>query len=340
MTDDLLNYQPKPNLNKEPNKMDKDITLDKERSAASPGGGKISTIFLIVLGLHILVIIGISAYHLVKGGSKTPDVAKTSEEVQAALPDAATVASTETPASIEGSIPSNAAQAGTPVVPDVKIHPGAAVGPNDPVWGITANGNTPVTTEGTTSTTVASVPPVQPPIAAVQPPVASGKGGEYTVAKGDTLSKIARKTGVSVSAIKQANSLSNDFLKIGQKLNLPEGAKTVASAPAAVKSTAPAASVATAPAAGYGTYEVAKGDTLAKIARTYGTTPDKIAKMNAISDPKKLKIGMKLKVPGQSPATTATAEPTPDTAAKNPVTTAPSTSVKTDLVMLREGEKQ
>ncbi|WP_161784940.1 LysM peptidoglycan-binding domain-containing M23 family metallopeptidase [Hoeflea sp. BAL378] len=50
----------------------------------------------------------------------------------------------------------------------------------------------------------------------------------YTVASGDTLSKIARKHGVSVDALKQANSLTTANIRIGQSLVIPAaGAETV-----------------------------------------------------------------------------------------------------------------
>lgn len=51
-------------------------------------------------------------------------------------------------------------------------------------------------------------------------PQASG-GGAYTVQGGDTLSKIARLHGVSVDAIKSANSLSGPNIRIGQSLAIP-----------------------------------------------------------------------------------------------------------------------
>jgi len=44
-------------------------------------------------------------------------------------------------------------------------------------------------------------------------------------------------------------------------------------------------------------YKVKAGDTFYKIAKIYKTTPDVVMKTNGISDPRKLKIGMELKVP-------------------------------------------
>jgi len=53
--------------------------------------------------------------------------------------------------------------------------------------------------------------------------VASSKSGSYTVASGDTLSKIAKKNGVSVVALKKANGLNDGLLKVGQALKIPAG---------------------------------------------------------------------------------------------------------------------
>ncbi|WP_366936251.1 peptidoglycan DD-metalloendopeptidase family protein [uncultured Nitratireductor sp.] len=48
-------------------------------------------------------------------------------------------------------------------------------------------------------------------------------GGSYTVASGDTLYGIARKTGASVANIKAANGLSDGYLQVGQTLTIPSG---------------------------------------------------------------------------------------------------------------------
>lgn len=49
----------------------------------------------------------------------------------------------------------------------------------------------------------------------------AGEGGAYTVASGDTLYGISRKTGVSADRIKAANGLDDGYLQIGQKLEIP-----------------------------------------------------------------------------------------------------------------------
>ncbi|MBL8584301.1 MAG: peptidoglycan DD-metalloendopeptidase family protein [Rhizobiaceae bacterium] len=52
----------------------------------------------------------------------------------------------------------------------------------------------------------------------------AASAGSYTVESGDTLSKIAKKTGVSVSALKEANGLKDGNIRIGQSLKLAPGA--------------------------------------------------------------------------------------------------------------------
>ncbi|MDI6025853.1 peptidoglycan DD-metalloendopeptidase family protein [Corticibacterium sp. UT-5YL-CI-8] len=95
--------------------------------------------------------------------------------------------------------------------------------------------------------------PAPAPLAAPKPATAS-TGGSYTIAQGDTLSRISAKTGVSVAALKQANNLQDAPLKIGQTLTVPAAgaAPTVAAAPKVDKmqtaATVPAKPDAAAPA--------------------------------------------------------------------------------------------
>ena len=48
----------------------------------------------------------------------------------------------------------------------------------------------------------------------------SGSGHYYTVRKGDTLSSIARRHGISVQTLKKRNGLKNDRIRVGQKLKV------------------------------------------------------------------------------------------------------------------------
>ena len=50
----------------------------------------------------------------------------------------------------------------------------------------------------------------------------TGKFKEYTVVSGDSLYLIAQAFGTTIPKIKEANSLKNDNLRIGQKLMIPQ----------------------------------------------------------------------------------------------------------------------
>jgi LysM repeat protein len=64
--------------------------------------------------------------------------------------------------------------------------------------------------------------PTSAPQATVQPAAA----GEYTVERGDSLSKIADKLGVSLDTLLQTNDLNrSSILQVGQKLKIPPGVK-------------------------------------------------------------------------------------------------------------------
>lgn len=57
-----------------------------------------------------------------------------------------------------------------------------------------------------------------------------GSDGAYTVKPGDSLNKIAKANGVSVAALKQANGLTAESIRIGQKLKMPGAAKAATDA--------------------------------------------------------------------------------------------------------------
>lgn len=62
-----------------------------------------------------------------------------------------------------------------------------------------------------------------PPAAAATGTNGKGSAGTYKVQEGDTLTKIARKTGVSAADLKAANSMSDGTVRIGQTLQVPAG---------------------------------------------------------------------------------------------------------------------
>lgn len=140
------------------------------------------------------------------------------------------------------------------------------------------------------------------------PQSATKAGSSYTVRSGDTLSVIARRHGVSIATLAQANNLTNpNALRIGQVLTIPSAAGSsavaapVISAPATTAPAAPAAPAAApaAPVTAGGYYTVAKGDTLSGIARRHGTTIAKIMQANRMTTAQahKLSIGQKIIIP-------------------------------------------
>ena len=47
-------------------------------------------------------------------------------------------------------------------------------------------------------------------------------GNEHVVQKSETLTSIAKSSGVTIAELRKANSLTNDVLKVGQKLVIPK----------------------------------------------------------------------------------------------------------------------
>ena len=157
-------------------------------------------------------------------------------------------------------------------------------------------------------------------------------GGSYTVKSGDSLWKIARLQNVSVAAIKQANNLSSDSLKVGQKLHVP-----TATAKATTDTVANTVSAGVAPTSSTawqapGTYQE-NGQTIhivdfnespATIAKKYGIKTDDLLKANNITDAKKVQYGQRLVIPQSQPSTTvANTTATPAVAPATPVAAAP-----------------
>ena len=139
----------------------------------------------------------------------------------------------------------------------------------------------------------------------------------YVVQNGDYLAKISKKCNVTIAAIKSANNLKSDTIRIGQKLKipgkLPESMTTAAEAPkaAAKKSYTPYTGATK-------EYVVKNGDTLGAIAYGNGINIRQLKELNGLSGDV-LRIGQKLKIPadGKPAAKAAKAEaPKADAAAK------------------------
>ena len=140
---------------------------------------------------------------------------------------------------------------------------------------------------------------LSPSAAAGAPP---DQAGIYTVQRGDTLSKIAARLGVSAADLVKANGIGNaNLVYVGQRLTIPR-------AGAPVTSVAPAASSTASATAANGTYIVRPGDTLAKLAARFGTTISTLMRLNGIKNANRIYVGQRLAVPN---ATNVTPNPQP-----------------------------
>ncbi|OZS42878.1 N-acetylmuramoyl-L-alanine amidase [Photobacterium sanguinicancri] len=117
---------------------------------------------------------------------------------------------------------------------------------------------------------------------------ASRKHGiKHKVTSGQSLSIIAKRYGTSVSAIKKANSLKSNTLKVGQVLSIP-GGKAPSSTTVAVNKTTPAK-------VNIVTHKVQRGEFLGKIADKYSVTVASIRSENKLRSDS-LAVGQKLKI--------------------------------------------
>ena len=114
-------------------------------------------------------------------------------------------------------------------------------------------------------------------------PPSGSSGNFYTVVKGDSLYSIARRFGVSVQALKDANNLTSDTLSVGQVLRIPSSNQDNDINP-------PSGNV---------TYTVKKGDSLWSIASRYGISVNALREANNLTSDT-LSIGQVLIIPGVS----------------------------------------
>lgn len=120
----------------------------------------------------------------------------------------------------------------------------------------------------------------------------------YKVRSGDNLGKIAGKYHVTVNQLKSWNNLKSSTIRVGQTLYIyTSGGPAPAAKASSTSASKPKTSTSSASSTSgqSTTYKVKKGDSLYKIARTYGTTVDKLMKHNGIGS--NLKVGQIIRIP-------------------------------------------
>lgn len=158
----------------------------------------------------------------------------------------------------------------------------------------------------------------------------------YIVQPGDTLYSIARRFGVTVQVIVQANNIVNpNFIYTNQQLVIPTSSgTTTGGTTGGSTSGGSSGGTTTGTGAGSSVYIVQAGDTLTRIALRYQTSVITLAAANGINNINRIFVGQLLTIPGggtsaapppqpTSPPQQPTAVPTQPPAATAVPTTAP-----------------
>lgn len=149
---------------------------------------------------------------------------------------------------------------------------------------------------------------------------------QYTVKSGDTLIEIANRFNVTVDQLREANNLSSDIIRVGDKLLVPQPTPTPKPGAVAQNITAPppvdtatatpttggasfttptlipiqnqttAQATTPTPTAGVVVYYVREGDNLGAIAKSFGTTVESIMGVNKMSNTN-IRAGQALTIP-------------------------------------------
>ena len=100
----------------------------------------------------------------------------------------------------------------------------------------------------------------------------------YVVKSGDTLSKIAAQYGTTYQKLAEYNNIANpSLIRVGQQIKIPGAGSSNTSSETV--------------------HTVKSGDTLYAIANKYGTTYQKLAEYNNISNPSLIRVGQQIKIP-------------------------------------------
>jgi LysM repeat protein len=144
----------------------------------------------------------------------------------------------------------------------------------------------------------------------VENPLVAGTPTTHTVQRGETLQIIARRYGITVDDLLRSNNIANpDVIFVGQSLNV--WTTESVNAPAEEAAAAPGAQldlngnvvprpeevVVTLPTI-QAEHIVQSGETLGRIAQSYGVSLADVMAMNNISNPDRVLVGQRLLIPG------------------------------------------
>ncbi len=153
---------------------------------------------------------------------------------------------------------------------------------------------------------------------------ALSRGDQIRVQRGDTLYGLSRRHGVALSDLMAVNGLTSSELQPGQILYLPGG---VSARENTYKSDPEPAPINTTSQSDWtGSYTVAQGDSLYAIARQHGVTVSELQRNNDISDPRRLRPGAVLRVPGDGSSYDSTASNSNSSGSYSSVSTTPTTN--------------
>jgi LysM repeat protein len=114
------------------------------------------------------------------------------------------------------------------------------------------------------------------------------EGTFYTVKKGDALSRIAAGQGVTLNALRSANNLRGDLIRVGQKLIIPNSPGSTW-APSPLASRKQGLQVVVEP-----------GDSLSSIAARYNVSIKDLILHNNIQNPRLINVGQTFFIPGST----------------------------------------
>lgn len=302
----LPNRKPAPPQNRPPKLKLKASIASRRRSPVAPvieeenedfveesePNMKLSHAFVVVLVLHVIAVAGVLAFNSIK--ARQAAVFSAMKDEPAKLASTGASAATAEPAIANASAPDTGAG-------------GSGGDMTDP-----SNGGAAPAPQNVPSAPVAPSASATPEPAASQPAAAPGTT-THQVQPGETLVKIASDYGVSVTELEKANSITDPKkIQIGTTLTIPASASapakastpTTPAAPAAAAETAGTSSAASGVADSGKVYTVAKGDNPWKIAKKLKVPYADLLSLNGITDPRKLQIGQKLKVPAKTTSST------------------------------------